>query len=63
MPIYIEDVAIPSVVYSWYLLPSEIKQITNPVRKPLLVLTPSENLIYGEGGWGGGGSGYKMEWP
>ena len=35
---------------------------TNPLRKtPLLVLTPSENLIYTGGGRGGGG--YKGEWP
>ena len=34
----------------------------NPLRKtPLLVLTPSENLIYRGGGRGGGG--YKGEWP
>ena len=48
---YIDDVSLPSEIYSWYLHPSEIGILdNNPLRKTsLLVLTPSENLIYLEG--------------
>ena len=45
---YVDDVALPSEIYSWYLHSSEIGILdNNPLRKTcLLVLTPSENLIY-----------------
>ena len=43
---YIDDVSLPSEIYSWYLHPSEIGILdNNPLRKTsLLVLTPLENL-------------------